>query len=205
MPQLIARPGRNAVRQAKKAKEIRHVKGAIIWHEKQRRAHREKIQDRWEVKDQLRQVERWTRERSIEHGMLTPVFGTACPPKGLSGVVRRFAYARYSEARAAHWLLLLAADRIDAVESHVGSLFSLHPDNPVTQTGVLSEARPTVVCTHRPVLPTVIEAVRRVSRPGAALELPREDPYLAAGEALLLHVTPEGVVVAIERHLPNIG
>ena len=70
---------------------------------------------------------------------------------------------------------------------------------------VLSEARPTVVCTHRPVLPTVIEAVRRVSRPGAALELPREDPYLAAGEALLLHVTPEGVVVAIERHLPNIG
>ena len=70
---------------------------------------------------------------------------------------------------------------------------------------MLSEARPTVVCTHRPVLPTVIEAVRRVSRPGAALELPREDPYLAAGEALLLHVTPEGVVVAIERHLPNIG
>ena len=62
MPQLIARPGRNAVRQAKKAKEIRHVKGAIIWHEKQRRAHREKIQDRWEVKDKLRQVERWTRE-----------------------------------------------------------------------------------------------------------------------------------------------
>ena len=41
MPQLIARPGRNAVRQAKKAKEIRHVKGAIIWHEKQRRAHRD--------------------------------------------------------------------------------------------------------------------------------------------------------------------
>lgn len=70
---------------------------------------------------------------------------------------------------------------------------------------VLSEARPTVVCTHRPVLPTVIEAVRRVSRTGAGLELPREDPYLAAGEALLLHVTPDGVVVAIERHLPNIG
>jgi 8-oxo-dGTP diphosphatase len=70
---------------------------------------------------------------------------------------------------------------------------------------VLSEARPTVVCTHRPVLPTVIEAVRAVARPGAALELPREDPYLAAGEALLLHVTPGGVVVAVERHLPNIG
>ena len=70
---------------------------------------------------------------------------------------------------------------------------------------VLREARPTVVCTHRPVLPTVIEAVRRSAQPGAALELPREDPYLAAGEALLLHVTPDGAVVAIERHLPNIG
>lgn len=88
-----------------------------------------------------RQAERWTRERSIEHGMLTPVFGTACPPKGLSGVVRRFSYARYSEARAAHWLLLIAADRVDAVESHVRSLLSLHPDNPLTQTGVLSEGR----------------------------------------------------------------
>ena len=70
---------------------------------------------------------------------------------------------------------------------------------------VLSEARPTVVCTHRPVLPPVIEAVRRVSRPGAARERPRAAPNLAAGAARLLHVTPEGVVVAIERHLPNIG
>lgn len=56
MPQLIARPGRNAARQAKKAKEIRHVKGAIIWHEKQRLARREMIKDRWEIKDNLQQV-----------------------------------------------------------------------------------------------------------------------------------------------------
>ena len=47
--------------------------------------------------------------------------------------------------------------------------------------------------------------MRRSAQPGASLELPREDPYLAAGEALLLHVTPDGAVVAIERHLPNIG
>lgn len=70
---------------------------------------------------------------------------------------------------------------------------------------VLREARPTVVCTHRPVLPTVIDTVRAVSQHGAALELPREDPFLAAGESLLLHITPGGTVVAIERHLPNIG
>ncbi|NMA78445.1 MAG: NUDIX hydrolase [Actinomycetales bacterium] len=70
---------------------------------------------------------------------------------------------------------------------------------------VLREARPTVVCTHRPVLPTVIESVRAVAQQGAALELPREDPFLAAGEALLLHTTQAGTVVAVERHLPNIG
>jgi hypothetical protein len=87
-----------------------------------------------------RQPETWPRERSVEHAMLTPVFGTSCPPKGLSGKVRRYAY-RYSEGRAAHWLLLLAGDRVDAVESHLLSFLTLHPDNPVTQTGVLSEFR----------------------------------------------------------------
>jgi hypothetical protein len=88
-----------------------------------------------------RQPERWPRERSVEHGLLPPVFGTACPPKGLSGVIRKLSYARYSEGRAAHWLLLMAADRVDTVESSLGSLFSRHPDNPITETGVLSEFR----------------------------------------------------------------
>ena len=86
-----------------------------------------------------RQPETWPRERSIEHKFLTPVFGTACPPKGMSGVMRKYAYARFSEARAAHWLLLIAADRVDALESHIQSFGTMRPDNPVTQTGVLSE------------------------------------------------------------------
>jgi hypothetical protein len=91
----------------------------------------------WEFPE--RQPERWPRERSIEHKFLTPVFGTSCPPKGLSGRMRRFAYWRFSEARSAHWLLLLAADRVDAAESHLRSLLTLHPDNPITETGVRSE------------------------------------------------------------------
>jgi hypothetical protein len=86
-----------------------------------------------------RQPEKWPRERSIEHKFLTPVFGTSCPPKGVSGVMRRFAYAKYSEGRAAHWLILIAADRVDALESNLASFLTLHPDNPVTETGVLSE------------------------------------------------------------------
>ncbi|MEU0531182.1 hypothetical protein [Amycolatopsis tolypomycina] len=86
-----------------------------------------------------RQPEKWPRERSIEHEFLTPVFGTSCPPKGLSGALRRFSYRKYSEGRAAHWLLLLAADRVDAWESHLRSFATLRPDNPITETGVLSE------------------------------------------------------------------
>jgi hypothetical protein len=86
-----------------------------------------------------RQPEKWPRERSVEHTELPPVFGTTCPPKGLSGVVRKYAYARYSEGQAAHWLLLIAGDRIDVVESTLRSLLTLRPDNPITETGVLAE------------------------------------------------------------------
>jgi hypothetical protein len=85
-----------------------------------------------------RQPEKWPRERSIEHQMLTPVFGTSTPPRGLSGLVRRYAY-RFSEGRAAHWLLLLGADRVNAVESHLASFLTARPDNPITQTGIKSE------------------------------------------------------------------
>jgi hypothetical protein len=93
---------------------------------------------RWEFPE--RQPELVPRERSIEHSMLPPVFGTTFPPKGASGALRRIAY-RYSEGRAAHWLLLLAADRVNAGEAHLRSFVSLRPDNPITQTGVLSEFR----------------------------------------------------------------
>jgi hypothetical protein len=79
------------------------------------------------------------REHSIEHAFVTPVFGTAQPLHGLSGAVRRLAYRRFSEGRLAHWLLLMAGDRIDAWESHLTSLISGHPDDPVTETGVRTE------------------------------------------------------------------
>lgn len=91
----------------------------------------------WDIPEQ--QPEKWPRERSIEHARLTPVFGTSTPPHGLSGVVRKYAYRRFSEGRAAHWLLLIGADRVDAIESHLASLVTMRPDNPFTETGVKSE------------------------------------------------------------------
>src|SRR3954467_7116755 len=50
---------------------------------------------RWEFPE--RQPETWPRERSMEHAFLTPVFGTAQPLKGLSGAIRKYSYARFSE------------------------------------------------------------------------------------------------------------
>lgn len=91
----------------------------------------------WEFPE--RQQEKWPRERSNEHKFLTPVFGTSCPPKGLSGLLRRHAYRTYSEGRAAHWLLLLAADRVDRVEAVARSFATLRPDNPLTETGIRAE------------------------------------------------------------------
>jgi hypothetical protein len=85
-----------------------------------------------------RQPELWPRERSPEHKFLTPVFGTSCPPKGLSGVIRKYAY-KYSEGQLSHWLLLIGADRVDVLESRITGLLSGHPDNPITESGLPSE------------------------------------------------------------------
>jgi hypothetical protein len=86
-----------------------------------------------------RQPEKQPRERSVEHAFVTPVFGTAQPLQGLSGAIRRFAYARYSEGRLGHWVLLILGDRVDAWDHHLRSFVTLRPDNPITQTGVKAE------------------------------------------------------------------
>jgi len=52
---------------------------------------------------------------SIERPDITPVFGTSVPPRGLSGWMRRRAFRR-SESDVRHWMLLLAADRVNVVE-----------------------------------------------------------------------------------------
>ena len=123
----------------------------------------------WELPE--RQPEKWPRERSIEHATLTPVFGTSCPPKGLSGVMRKRAYRRYSEARAAHWLLLLAAARVDVVESRSRALIARRPDNPISESGVTTERG------HRPVR-------SRLGNKRADGGLQALDPLVVAGPVL---------------------
>ena len=54
--------------------------------------------------------------KSVECPNITRVFGTSVPPTGLSGSIRRFAYDKYSENHAAHWMTLILADKINVVE-----------------------------------------------------------------------------------------
>lgn len=100
-------------------------------------------------REPAQQPELTPRERSIEHERLTPVFGTAQPPKGLSGALKRLAYVRFSEGRNAHWLLLVASDRVDAIESHLASLVTARPDEPLTQSGARRAHAPRLAVARR--------------------------------------------------------
>jgi hypothetical protein len=79
------------------------------------------------------------RERSIEHAHLTPVFGTAQPLRGLAGVVRRYAYRRYSEGRLAHWMLLVLGDRLDVATHRLTDALRGRPDDLIGETGIGAE------------------------------------------------------------------
>lgn len=70
---------------------------------------------------------------------------------------------------------------------------------------LLESGTPSVLCTHRPVLPTVLDVLGQHSRRPVASALPTKDPFLSPGEALVTHVTqsPRGPrVVGVERVLP---
>jgi 8-oxo-dGTP diphosphatase len=70
---------------------------------------------------------------------------------------------------------------------------------------LLERRRDAVLCTHRPVLPTVLDVLGQHSRRAVADALPTADPFLRPGEVLVAHVaqTPKGPrAVAVEQHLP---
>lgn len=70
---------------------------------------------------------------------------------------------------------------------------------------LLESRRDSVLCTHRPVLPTVLDVLGQHSRRSVADALPTKDPFLTPGEVLVAHVvqSPKGPrVVAVEQHLP---
>jgi hypothetical protein len=75
---------------------------------------------------------------STERPGITPIFGTAQPPSGLSGMMRRAAF-RWSENDMRHWLLLLAADRVNVVEGIGEDLAKGKVPNVLAEMGIKSE------------------------------------------------------------------
>ena len=78
--------------------------------------------------------------QSIERNNLTAVFGTSTPPSGVSGMIRRQAF-RYSESDWTHWLMLMAADRVNVVEGLVEDLGRGRIPNIPGEMGIRSELK----------------------------------------------------------------
>lgn len=67
-----------------------------------------------------------------------------------------------------------------------------HPKRAAQVTEQLFDTeRPVVLCTHRPVLPTVLKVLAKHMPSGMAAQLPNTDPYLSPGQMIVLHM-PRG-------------
>lgn len=71
---------------------------------------------------------------SLERPGLSTVFGTAAPPRGISGSLRRYAFTK-GEGQASHWMTLMLADRVDVVEGIVEDLGKGHIPNFYAEKG----------------------------------------------------------------------
>jgi hypothetical protein len=77
---------------------------------------------------------------SSERPGLTPLFGSAQPPRGVSGWLRRIAFG-YSENDLRHWLMLLAADRINMVEGLFSDVATGHIPRLYAEAGGRAELK----------------------------------------------------------------
>lgn len=77
---------------------------------------------------------------SPERPSRTPLFGTSSPPKGLSGLIRRYAYG-LTENDIRHWLLLFIADRVNMVEGIGEDLSRGRLPNVLGEMGIRAELK----------------------------------------------------------------
>ncbi|SMX97383.1 MULTISPECIES: NUDIX hydrolase [unclassified Brevibacterium] len=69
---------------------------------------------------------------------------------------------------------------------------------------LLEKGKPVIYCTHRPVLPLILDIYAKHAPQRIAEKLPHEDPYLKPGEVLVAYVRPGPVprIVEFERFRP---
>ncbi|WP_084156876.1 NUDIX hydrolase [Haematomicrobium sanguinis] len=69
---------------------------------------------------------------------------------------------------------------------------------------MLDKRKPTVICTHRPVLPLALDVLSRRRSKFTSGELPSKDPYLRPGAVIVVHVSKHspGQIIALETFEP---
>lgn len=79
-----------------------------------------------------------------------------------------------------------------------------------TVTELLASERSALLCTHRPVLAVVMEALAEATALGVRDQLPDADPWLSPAEVLVVHVSQRKTahrvmnrIHSVERHRPN--
>jgi 8-oxo-dGTP diphosphatase len=105
------------------------------------------------------------------------------------------------------------ADAAGIVSTHLSDLTEAgHAENPgrvgAIVAGMLADGADAALCTHRPVLPTVLDVLAEHSGRRIADVIPLDDPFLKPAEMLVAHVAHSPVgprVVAAERHRPPAG
>ncbi|HET7414889.1 MAG TPA: NUDIX hydrolase [Arthrobacter sp.] len=70
--------------------------------------------------------------------------------------------------------------------------------------GVFDKRKPVIICTHRPVLPTLLAVYAPRMSDEDAARLPTSDPYLSPGEILIMHVSAQDNqrIIAVEQIKP---
>ena len=73
---------------------------------------------------------------------------------------------------------------------------------------VTNNANSTVMCLHRPVIGTLFDYLRGITKPRAHKRiLSQKSPYMPTGSAIVLHIinTPKGArIIDIEKVLPSV-
>lgn len=139
-------PVQPPLRQRRRTREeMAHIKGwgADLDHKNRPAVPMERTPPRFtpaDMPDPQPQAQRVEVLVSKERPGITQLHGTAQPPAGLSGVLRRVAF-KFTENDIRHWLILLGADRINVVEGIVDDLARGHVPNILGEMGLKSELR----------------------------------------------------------------
>lgn len=107
--------------------------------------------------------------QSVEYIRRPAVFGTTSPPSGLSGVLRRLAFKK-SESDWWHWLILIAADRVNVIEGMIDDLKGGKIPNIPAEMGMAAEMRfnrPAVIRKTATILAVSAVALAIFAKPAA--------------------------------------